>query len=306
MIEEPGPEDVAEVPDLEEETSDPQKFKPPPWLTEPYAILRVHVREFYRLQRARIRATQQFDWLKRWYPTVRDERLATILQYGKEQRRLEEAKTRLVGGELKGFPIWTEWLESIRGVGPILAGNILGECGPAERFEKVSAYWRYWGGAVVDGRSEIAQEGVKRHFSRHLKVARWKLGKSFVMVQGPYREWFVQRKRKEAARAGELNGILLDRARVAGKTRAVDPKAEEKGLPPGSVKGLQAYIDARARRWTVKLFLSHHWEVSRELAGRPAGYAYAIAVLGHPVEHHIAPPNWTRRKIPGVPNRDRG
>src|SRR3990172_5971834 len=99
------------------------------------------------------------------------------------------------------------------------------------------------------------------------------------MVQGPYREHYVAFKRREVGRLPELTEILRGR-------RGLKPETEVKGVP--------AYADMRARRKTVKLFLSHAWEVSRVLAGRPTGYAYAFSVLGHPMEHHIPPPNWTR------------
>jgi len=62
--------------DDDEEQEAPARWKPSEWLTEPYAILRVHVREYYRLQRARIRGMQQHAWLIRWYPTIEAERLA--------------------------------------------------------------------------------------------------------------------------------------------------------------------------------------------------------------------------------------
>ena len=278
------------TPDDEEEEEDPEKWKPSPWLTEPYAVLRVHVREYYRLQRARIRGVQQHAWLKKWYPTVEQDRLQTIEDYAREQKRLEEQKVRILAKELKHFPLWTEWMQNVRGIGPILAGNVLGEGGPPERFASVSAYWRYFGLAVVDGRTERAVEGEKRHFSRKLKTASWKIGESFKKIQGPYHDFYALRKAAEVARAPHRNTILIARAVEQGKHRTVDAKAGDKGLPEGSVTGLRAYLDRLALRWTTKVFLSHVWEKSRLLNGMPAGRPYVIEQLKHPAAHYIPPP----------------
>ena len=51
------------------------------------------------------------------------------------------------------------------------------------------------------------------------------------------------------------------------------------------------HIDARARRWTVKLFLSHWWEVAYELHhGTKPPNPYVITYLEH--VDQIRPPNW--------------
>lgn len=55
-------------------------------------------------------------------------------------------------------------------------------------------------------------------------------------------------------------------------------------LPP-------AHIHARAKRWAVKIFLSHFFEVGYEIEyGRRAPMPYAVAHLDH--KDIIAPPNW--------------
>src|SRR5258708_8365225 len=52
-----------------------------------------------------------------------------------------------------------------------------------------------------------------------------------------------------------------------------------------------AHIHARARRYAVRMFLSHLHQVWYEIEyGRPAPRPYAVEHLGH--VHVIKPPNW--------------
>lgn len=73
------------------------------------------------------------------------------------------------------------------------------------------------------------------------------------------------------------------------------PSAEDylAAIPDGLPMLPPAHIHAMARRWTVKLFISHAWEVAQNLlpeGERKDVKPYAIAKLGHPEEHIIVPP----------------
>lgn len=89
----------------------------------------------------------------------------------------------------------------------------------------------------------------------------WKIGQSFMKVQNNpndvYGKLYVARKAFEIARndAGELaEQAATGAARVKKSTEAYKAYSVGK-LPPG-------HIDARARRWVVKLYLSHWHEVA--------------------------------------------
>lgn len=72
-----------------------------------------------------------------------------------------------------------------------------------------------------------------------------------------------------------------------------------KGIPataenPGIKMLPPAQIEARALRWTVKLFLSHFHEVGSAIMGRPLIKPWVIEHGGH--VHYIAPPNWPMKE----------
>jgi|GEM_PF-3476463 len=120
----------------------------------------------------------------------------------------------------------------------------------------------------------------------------WLLGESFVKVSGNpnalYGQLYKQRKaieeRKNAA------GDFADQAAAAlvAKKFGTDTQArkhyEAGHLPP-------ARIHLRAKRWSVKIFLSHLQEVWWEHdTGTKPPAPYAMVFAGH--AHKIPPPNW--------------
>jgi hypothetical protein len=130
---------------------------------------------------------------------------------------------------------------------------------------------------------------AKRPFNGKLKTLCWKIGESFVKVSGNpadvYGKLYLERKEYES-RKNEL-GDYADQAReiLATKniSRSTDAyKAYVIGkLPPG-------HIHARAKRWAVKIFISHLHEFwYRDHFGKEPPAPYPIAILGH--AHKIEP-----------------
>lgn len=177
--------------------------------------------------------------------------------------------------------------------------------------------------AVVLNGVKITMKNVvdsisRRPWNADLKTLTWKIGQSFMKLSGNdkcvYGRLYAERKQAEIA--ANISGRFADqcskreygadtdaRLWVTGCLTAKDAtdyyiepaesrmafaksRAGEKGsgvcmLPP-------AHIDARARRWVVKLFLAHwHGKQHEFVLGRPAPNPYPIAHLGH--AHVIEP-----------------
>jgi hypothetical protein len=125
-------------------------------------------------------------------------------------------------------------------------------------------------------------KGERRPWCAALKVACYLLGESFVKVSGRddavYGKLYRQRKDYEIARneAGDNAESAKEGLKKMKAPDSIARKCYEAGkLPP-------AQIHARARRWTVKLFLSHlheFWYLHHH--GKPAPEPYPIVWLGH-------------------------
>ena len=149
--------------------------------------------------------------------------------------------------------------------------------------------------ATEHGAKSLTRDGLAKALARlpwnaRLKTLCWKIGESFVKVSGNehayYGQLYAQRKadetrRNDAGDYAEQAKLVLDTKRIGKSTEAFKHYSVGK-LPP-------AHIHARAKRWTVKIFLSHLHQVwfEHEYGTKPPA-PYAIAHLGH--AHLMEPP----------------
>lgn len=175
------------------------------------------------------------------------------------------------------------WMRSVRGIGPVLSAGLLAHIDIAKA-PTVGHIWAFAGIAGTDQKKW--DKGQKRPFNARLKTLCWKIGQSFMKLSNDeaclYGRLYRQRKEREIAKneAGEFATIAAARVSTVGKSTEAYKHYAAGRLPPG-------HIDARARRWAVKLFLAHlHDEWYRRHFGTEPPLPYPIAILGH--AHKIA------------------
>lgn len=131
----------------------------------------------------------------------------------------------------------------------------------------------------------LATALARRPFNADLKTLCWKIGESFIKVKGKaddvYGKLYEERKAHEHSR--NERGDYRDQALQIAKDRPTH--AQRKTYLTGALP--DGHVHARAKRYAVKLFLAHYWEIGRELAGLPVVLPYPIAHLGH--AHKIEP-----------------
>ena len=144
-------------------------------------------------------------------------------------------------------------------------------------------------------RTTLTDALSRRPWSNSLKcLAVFKAGESFVKVQSRendfYGAYYLRRKAEEIE-ANE-NGKFADQAATALKVKKYGKETSsfqcytEGKLPP-------AQIHNRARRWAVKLFLSHlHHVMFEDFHGKKPPQPYAFEIGDGEHRHFIEPPNW--------------
>ena len=170
------------------------------------------------------------------------------------------------------------WAKSICGIGPVLSAGLLCHI-DIEKAPTVGHIWRFAG---LDPTVEWKKK-EKRPWNARLKTICWKIGESFVKVSGNpndiYGKIWAARKKLEEER-NEQGAFREQAAQVLlKKSFGKDTKARaayvQGKLPP-------AHVHARAKRYAVKLFLSHWWEEAyRRHYGKEPPLPYPIAFLGH-------------------------
>lgn len=174
------------------------------------------------------------------------------------------------------------WMRDVRGIGPILSAGLLAHI-DISVCPTVGHIWRFAG---LDPTQKWGK-GEKRPWNARLKTLCWKIGQSFMKLSNDeqcyYGSIYRERKAYEQARSdrGDMREYALERSAHVGKSTEAYKAYVNGNLPKGQ-------IDARARRYAVKLFLSHlHAEWYKRHFGRDAPLPYPIAILGH--AHWVGP-----------------
>ena len=234
------------------------------------------VNAYYQMQNHRIRAKHQLN----------SESSTDIMQWMYENTRSVE---NMYKSALQAYAQANEvgdWSMSIIGIGPVTSAALLAYI-DIEKCINVGKLWRYAG---QDPTAPKPEKGKTRVYNSKLKRICWLIGESFVKVQNNekdiYGHMYVVRKERENARnvAKMFEDQAVVHAERVGKTTEAYKWYSQGMLPP-------AHIHARAKRWAVKLFLSHwhyvaftiHYGVNPE---RP----YILTQPEH--THMIMPPNW--------------
>ncbi len=167
------------------------------------------------------------------------------------------------------------WLLSVRGIGPILAAGLLAHI-DIHKAPTVGKIWRYAG---LDPTCEW-KPGQKRPWNARLKRLCFLIGDSFVK-QSWHPDCFYGRLYRERLEYERKRNEAGEYAEIAKKTLERYPHHEQrhiykKGrLPEGR-------LQMRARRWVVKLFLSHlHYVWYLEEYGTEPPKPYVVEHMGH-------------------------
>jgi len=233
--------------------------------------LKIKTETYYSLQKQRIQTQLRIK------AYVKDGRLTTeqaeALHFWMDEvlSKVEQKTKKEIEGLLKGIPVWEEFFKKVKGIGPCLAGSLIAGIVDIGRFRYISSLWKYCGMHVVNGRAPRRERGKKINWDPFLRMTCFKIGDSFIK-QKPERCFY--------------------RALYDSKKLYYKEKYPEK-VPLKTKKGKTVYmytdghIHNMARRYAVKIFLSHLWVRWRELDGLPITKPWVIEHGGH--QDYIAP-----------------
>jgi|SRR5215472_589783 len=178
------------------------------------------------------------------------------------------------------------WMKSIYGIGPVISAGIIAHID----INKAPTAGHLWSFAGLNP-AQTWSKGQRRPWNGQLKTLCWKVGQSFMKFSNKedctYGQLYRVRKqleveRNDSGKNAETAAHILT-IKKFGKSTEAYQHLTAGHLPP-------AQVDARARRFVVKLFLSHlqlvWWYIEKGVLP-PA--PYAIDHGGH--AHFIPPPN---------------
>ena len=273
------------------------------------------VDNYYALQKMRIATAA--------YSRSAEDEPALLFEWQSDQMRVLEDQTKNAIKRYASRKKAGVWLQSIVGIGPVLAGGILAHVDMTKTpgTQHLISFAGY-----TDPSRQLWLKGQKRPWNAKLKNLFWKCGESFVKQQNHKNDIYgkLYAKRKAKLWAQNLNGDFVDAAQKALKSKnyskstnaykfysgQIDPDwaretLEAKGaipetLPKDALKDgtpmlPPAHIHARATRFAVKIFISHVWQALYWLEQGDETLThkdtYAIKFLGHERNGLIPVPN---------------
>jgi hypothetical protein len=216
-----------------------------------------------------------------------------VVKWLAEQSNTLEGEVKKVLGIFADNHVVGPWLNEVHGIGPVISAGLIAHI-DIVKAPTAGHIWRYAG---LDP-TQKWEKGKKRPWNASLKVLCWKAGQSFMKFSNSedcyYGKIYRERKAYEIARNDSMQNQQIAADILANRKfdRTTDAFKHLSGgkLPP-------AQIDARARRYCVKIFLSHLqvvWWYATTGTLPPA--PFPIAHLGH--AHRIDPPH--AEVIPGL------
>ncbi len=234
---------------------------------------------YYRLQEHRIAMGNQVRALDR------NEKANDVpLYYYHQLHTLEKSIVPVLKAFSQSYTVG-QWALAQHGIGPVLSAGLIAHID----INKAPTAGHIWSYAGLNP-NQSWEKGQKRPWNAELKTLCWKIGQSFMKFHNNDNCFYGHLYKNDKNRRVEknLNGEYAEHAahilttknwRTETKTRLL---LEQGTLP-------DAQIDAQARRYAVKMFLSHWHEIAYwDAFGKAPAAPYVLEHGGH--AHYIAPP----------------
>lgn len=180
------------------------------------------------------KALAEQGWTEAEVTKKRDEELEIDVVY----HAFDIAK-QILGGKLKVYletlPIYTNWLEPLRGMSILLSSKLLRIVNDIERFEKPSSLWHYFGLHVDEnGKAPKMRHGQQCTWNPIARALTYQIAESLVKSNSPLREYYDNYKKRDTQNHPDY---------------------------------AKFYLDSRAKRYLAKMFLLEFWLASYRAKG---------------------------------------
>lgn len=231
-------------------------------------------------------------------------------------RDQEDLLKSLAQDEIEGHPIWEKWLKGVKGIGPCLCGGLLSWI-TIRKARHAGSLWKYCGQAVtvteyvcpeckktfepkevpdiheriasgksheaprcpdceaflfLAGHADRRKKGEQTGYNPKAKTLAWKIGESLVRQTRP--EHSAYRKVYDVMRE-KVDSMPCNK---------VHKNDKDKVIPC-----FDAHRYAKAKRLTVKVFLSHFYLVSRTFSELPVSKPYRFGMMNSPMDEFVMP-----------------
>lgn len=239
--------------------------------------LKILVRTFYDFQNLRINLGGRINEKGKTMLTLSPKAKERFELNFKELKSWEGKCLRDIKKILEGYPIWTEYLSAVKGIGPTMAGMLITEIegedkpennptGPGIlRFRSVSALWSYAGYGLKDGEIQRRKKGEKLNYNAFMKTKLRVVAESFIKSSNEtYRKLYDNYKH-----------------RLQSRPCTKPPEKHNKKKDVDDMGCTDGHRHSMSLRYIVKIFLKDLYLKWWELEGKVPRPSYQEEYLGH-------------------------
>jgi len=192
--------------------------------------------------------------------------------------------------------IW-KWSKNVKGLGPVGCMTFLGFINPDAT--SAGKIWKYFGYAPD---SKLVK-GQKANFNREAKGRAWVIATNVIRAGDPYYTALYKAKKKYYLKVRGMEKYIEDPTKCPDYEKCMEllrAKAKRLGRPVKKPP-CRAHVDNRAKRWLIKLLLSHAWElIRREMGQEIPKHRNYIPPKPHEWWEEIASSEWFQRILRNI------
>ena len=180
-----------------------------------------------------------------------------LMELGFDTKKKEKEYKALVEKTVIKEPIWTEFLEHLKGTGMLSTAILVYFFNYCSGINYVSSLWQYSGYGFDNENGEIQKhkKGETSSFNPKLKMFMYRIGDCFIKHRTPlYRDIYDKEKARQVKMMEEKTGNYPSRL---------------------------GHADMRARRKMIKVFLEHYFVKCKRIIGEEVKKPYQFDKLGH-------------------------
>lgn len=191
--------------------------------------------------------------LKAFIPTYSPMRpFVDSLKFIRTARMQEE---KILVRYARQLPVWSTFMQHIRGCGPLTLGQIIGDAGDLSKYDSIPKLWKRMGLAVIDGQRQRKTRDKKlaqlNGYNPRRRALMFIVGNNIIKLnKGEYRRVYDAEKQRQIAKAA-AEGLKIAPAAKIPKARAAEFRSEK-------------HIHLRAKRYMEKRLLRDLWRAWRD------------------------------------------
>lgn len=195
--------------------------------------------------------------------------LEKLFELVEDSLNKEKKFTGLIKKTIQEEMVWNEFLQYVKGIGPLSTAILLYYFGYCEKARYVSSLWKFSGYSVEDGKAPVLEKGKNLDYNPKLRMFMYRISDSFIKQRTPFYRGVYDSMKAKQVRLMESGLEKMNKEELKEfkgvKSRCKKREFMNRFCKRAPVSLLNAEL--RARRKMMKVFLEHYFVKCKRLLG---------------------------------------